>query len=670
MSVAAHHLLLAAAALALGDAALRAVSPAAPRGIERLVAAAPVAASAAVLLALLLGAAGLGGSPAAVAVAIALLWVGAWWRLPAPRVRLRADLASWWERTPATGRAVVLGLTGAGVAYVSWTFRNPVIGIDGVSYHLTESLAWLDDGRTGAVVDSYYGLPTGNYQLVTEVLGSLGMALSRSFVAPMLVTPAVVALTGLAGWLGLRRSGAPVLPAALALLALLSIPLVVQALDEPGTDLPATAWLVCAWALAVCARRQPALLAPALLAAGLAVGTKTTVLPLAAFVLAVGALRAGPAQLRRVRLPLLVAGGAALVVGGYWYARNLVTHGSPLWPFTAAPWGTDKPVLIDAIDYRLVDRPRATLDGHFGDYVDQVGGGLVLLAAALLAPLAVRRRQLWLMGGVTAFGLALWTVAPVTGVGDVASLSGLPLTATRYLLPTLAVAAVTVALVGREPGWRGGAAVLALVGGIGWSVAAESPFVYPRGPSLATLALGAVVAVAVGFGLGRLARAGANGGFEGAGAIGPLGRALRAAPGWAPGAVLAVAAAAALTPAANGYVERHAALRSTAYSDLVAWFADQPGFTGDDTPIRMAAARPAPLAGDRLKHPVDLIDRDASCAAVVVLRDSGWVVLGDLRTEPIGGGRGGVFPDPGPAGCLANVPPTARIGPYRVYSPR
>jgi hypothetical protein len=656
MSVAAHHLLLAAAALALGDAALRAVAPAAPRGLERLVAAAPVAASAAVLLALLLGAAGLGGSPAAVAVAIAIVWASAWRLLPAPRVRLRADVASWWERTPAAGRAVVLGLAGAGVAYVSWTFRNPVIGIDGVSYHLTESLAWLDDGRTGAVVDSYYGLPTGNYQLVTEVLGSLGMALSRSFVAPMLVTPAVVALTGLAGWLGLRRSGVPVIPAALALLALLSTPLVVQALDEPGTDLPATAWLVCAWALAVCAGRRPALLAPALLAAGLAVGTKTTVLPIAAIVLAIAALRAGPAQLHRLRVPLLVASGAALVVGGFWYARNLVTHGSPLWPFTAAPWGTDKPVLIDAIDYRLVDRPRATLDGHFGDYVDQVGGGFVLLAAALLAPLAVRRRQLWLMGAVTALGLALWTVAPVTGVGDVASLSGLPLTATRYLLPTLAVAAIAVALVGHDAGWRGGAAVVALAGAIGWSVAAESPFVYPRGPSVATLLLGAAAAVAAGFGLAALA--------------GSARGAARAAPGWALGAVLAVAAAAALTPAANGYVERHAALRSTAYSDLVAWFADRPGFTGDDTPIRMAAARPAPLAGDRLKHPVDLIDRDASCAAVLVLRDSGWVILGDLRTEPIGGDRGGVFPDPGPASCLANVPPTARIGPYRVYSPR
>src|SRR5437016_6123756 len=120
MTVVAHHVLLAAAALALGDASLRAASAAAPRGLARLVAAAPLAGSAVVILALALGAVGLGGSSVAVAIAVAAGWLAAAVRFPRARVSLIDDAANWWRGTPPSWRTAALAAGGAGVAFVAW----------------------------------------------------------------------------------------------------------------------------------------------------------------------------------------------------------------------------------------------------------------------------------------------------------------------------------------------------------------------------------------------------------------------------------------------------------------------------------------------------------------------------------------------------------------------
>jgi hypothetical protein len=65
VEIVVHHLLLAAGVAALGGAALRIASQWAPRGLERVVAAAPVAVSLAVLWSLVLGLAGTSGGPLA-----------------------------------------------------------------------------------------------------------------------------------------------------------------------------------------------------------------------------------------------------------------------------------------------------------------------------------------------------------------------------------------------------------------------------------------------------------------------------------------------------------------------------------------------------------------------------------------------------------------------------
>src|SRR5207245_2752576 len=103
----------------------------------------------------------------------------------------------------------------------------------------------------------------------------------------------------------------------------------------------------------------------------LAVGSKTTALPLAAGLLLTW-LFLQRRELRRLGPALLAAAGAAVAVGGFWYLRNLVDHGSPFWPIVSTSWGDSVPPLIHAVDYSLLDRPRVTLEGHIDKYFDQL----------------------------------------------------------------------------------------------------------------------------------------------------------------------------------------------------------------------------------------------------------------------------------------------------------
>ena len=89
MPSAVHQVLLVLAAAALGGAAFRAASLAAPGGLERVVAAAPIAVATAVIEALLLGSVKLGGSAPALAGAAVATLVVAWIVLPAPPIPVR-----------------------------------------------------------------------------------------------------------------------------------------------------------------------------------------------------------------------------------------------------------------------------------------------------------------------------------------------------------------------------------------------------------------------------------------------------------------------------------------------------------------------------------------------------------------------------------------------------
>ena len=144
-----HHVGLAMAVLALGDAGRRMVSPAAPDGLTRVVALAVVGVALAVGEALVLGLVSLGGSSAALVGAALVTWVAAWRALPQPDLSLQSELAAWWVQRRIAERIVVAMLVGTALAWLVWQLRHPSIGFDSSLYHYPFVAGWIDNGRPG-----------------------------------------------------------------------------------------------------------------------------------------------------------------------------------------------------------------------------------------------------------------------------------------------------------------------------------------------------------------------------------------------------------------------------------------------------------------------------------------------------------------------------------------
>ncbi|MGI8946097.1 MAG: hypothetical protein ACR2GL_07670, partial [Thermoleophilaceae bacterium] len=487
----AQHAVLGLAALALGAAALRAASLTGAAGLERVVAAAPIAASAACLEALALGLAGLGSSPVALPAAAAATWLASL-RLPAPSPSPALELRAWWSARERAGRVLTGAAAGAFLALCAWLLRYPYVGNDGVTYHLNTVLDFVQSGTPTDLVASTYAFPTANHPLTNELLLSWPIAIARSFVPATLWTPLALLLAALAAWVGLRALGVGPRVRALAVAALCLLPLNLEHLGEPNSDTPALSWLLCAAALAAGAGRHPRLLVPALLAGGLAFGTKTTVLWPLAVALGAGAYLAR-GDLRRLAPALAAAGTVALLVGGYWYGRNLVDHGLPFWPFIEGLGSDPLPRLLELFSYSFLDRPRVTLEGRVGEYLETLAGAAPLIVAALVLPLLVRRRELLAAAGVALVALLLWASAPITGLGDVVGLEQFSISALRYLLPAMAAVVLVVALVARAGGPVGSLASGVLALAVAWNLVAAARLGFPFLPGLGTLLTGALL---------------------------------------------------------------------------------------------------------------------------------------------------------------------------------
>ena len=677
MSAIAHHALLALAILALAGTALRGASRLVPEGLARVIAAAVMAVSLAVVEALVLGLAGLGSNTIVLATAAAATFAAAAALLPAPAVGLGSELAAWWRALAPGWRTVAAAAVGVGVAWVLWQLRHPSIGYDSAIYHDVEVAGWIHNGHPGSILALSYDIPYGNYPVTDEVALTWAAGISRSWVALALWNPVLIVLLAAASWLTVRNFGVPRLAAGLAAAAVALSPMVIHQLNEPQTDVPALTWVACAAALATTARTTPALLAPAVLAGGLAIGTKTTTAVTVIAALAVGVWFAR-AHLRRLA-PLLAASLAgAVAVGGVWYLRNLIQHGSPLWPFTAAPWGDPTPHFLTLVRTSLLDRPAATLSGRWGTYAGDLAGGVALLAGLVLvalrgvlpSPLPRATRGLLLIAaGVALVAVLAWAIAPGTGVPNAPGLLfplSWPFSTLRYLLPGLGAAALAVALAAGTGGVAGAAATLMLAASVVWSVVQDARLRFPYVPAARTLAVGAVAGVlalgALSLLVTRLRAVWPR--------ISDLGRSsLAAARARAVVPVLAVAVIGApLAIAANGYVERYTkVVGSTALGqDIVAWLTSQPGFESGHQPIAFAARTlSAPLAGDRFGHPLQLIAADAGCSEVRAVARRSVVIVGDPSFL-----RGLVGIQPYSTGqCLAGRPPAYRDLQFKLYLP-
>jgi len=658
----AQHAALGLAALALCAAAVRAASLTGAAGLERIVAAAPIAAVAACLECVALGLIGLGSSPVTLSVAAGLTWLASL-RLPAPTRSVGAELGAWWGGGTRGERAWTGAGAGLFLALCAWLLRYPYVGNDGVTYHLNTVVDFVHSGTPTDLVASTYAFPTANHPLTNELLLSWPIGIARSFVPATLWTPTALVLAGLAAWVGLRALGIAPRVRALAVAALCLLPLNLEHLGEPNADTPALTWLLCAAALAVGAGRHPRLLVPAVLAGGLALGTKTTVLWPLAVALGAGVYLAR-GHLRRLALPLTSALAAALVVGGFWYARNLIDHGFPLWPFVEVPWSDPLPRLLELFSHSFLERPRVTLEGRVNGYVEALAGAVLLIPAAMLLPLLARRRELGAAAAAALVALLLWGSAPITGLGDVVGLEEFSISALRYLLPAMAVVILAVALAARAGGLAGAVASVVLAIAIAWNLVAAARLGFPFLPGIGTLLAGALLGALVALLLSRRRRRPRRRRMSG-----PRGRRGPSRPR-TPGAPRAIAAAALagalLTAPASGWVQRHGTVARTQDAELVRWFVAT-GHLDDEEPLAFTRIRYAPLAGDRLERELDLVPEREPCSAA---RRRGWVVFGAAFTLPVRGHPRERFPEIAPVErCRFQDRPAYMSPLLRVYAP-
>lgn len=641
-------MLLGASVAALVAAAFRVASLAAPAGLERVLATAAIAVAAAVAQALALGLVGLGSSSLALCAAALLSWLAARLLVPAPELGAAAELAAWWSRTDPPLRVGAGAFAGAAGAFAAWLLLYPALGYDSVLYHVPEAVTWVRDGHPGSVHTVWSGLPVGSYPLVHEVTLAWGMGISRSFVPASLWIAVSATLIALGAWTCLRSLGVGRAASGFGAAALAASPSVLA--GQAGgayTDPTALAWLVIAAALGLQAGRRPALVCPALLAAALAAGSKTTALPLSLLVSAI-ALYAARAGLRRLVLPLGLSVAGALVVGGTWYLRNLVEHGSPLWPFVPTPWGDPKPPLIDLSDYSFLDRPAQTLSRVGDRYLERFLGGILLLAGGMAAPLLARTRIVAAAALATAVSLLLWLNAPFTGVFDVPAFDVGTAEATRYLLPGLGAAVLALGLAGRDSRGVARRLALAILAAAAVVSAVQSFRIgFPAAPSPTTPLAGAIAGALAALVVPRLARL----------------RPHRPPPAFAAAAayaLLALLAGAALALPASGYVKRHAQAKLFD-GGLAAWFDSQAAWRGGEQPVAIAPTLIGVLAGDRLRHPLELIADHEPCARVARRARAGWVVLSSVRAT------GAKASDV--RGCRPSPRPLYEDGSFRVYGP-
>lgn len=636
------HLLLLISVAALIGASVRVASLAAPSGLERVLAAAPLAAALAVCQALALGLVGAGTEPLALTGAALLTWLGSHF-LPAPERSLTAEAVEWWGRGTTGGRVVCGALVGLLSAWAAWNLHRPDVGTDGAYYHLPEVVAWVHNGRPGSDLLIHSWLNVGSYPVAHETLLAWSMGISRSLVPQGLVTVALLPLIGTGVWVALRSFGVARLVRWLVVAAVLTVPFLVTQVDGPAVDVPALAWLVCAAGLAAAARERPALLCFMLIAAGLAIGSKTTALPLAVVLVAAVFWR-DRGRLQPLARPLAASALLAAVVGATWYVRTFIEHGSPVWPFAATPWGDPVPPILDS--YRsLLWAPRETLDDQVSNYITALSGAWLTLGAAAVAFVWAPHRLILAGSALVVGSVLLWSSAPTTGVSDFPSFSA-SVSQTRYLFPAVALAVLVLAVSTTRGGTRARIGVTVLGISVTWNVAQVASGDFPNAFSNAWLVAGATAGAVLALAADRFAKA-------------PL------LESWhlrmALGGVALLAGAGVLAAAASGYTDRYAFHTANFDGPVVRLFQSSP-LAEDDRDIAMTPQIFGMLTGDDLGRRVDLIPVDESCASVKQRRIRGWVIM--RKDSVLRSHLGYTVGD-----CLTGERPFATAGAYRVYAP-
>jgi hypothetical protein len=308
------------------------------------------------------------------------------------------------------------------------------------------------------------------YPQNSELLHATGILLTHRDTLSLFLNFAFLALSFLAAWCIGRPYGRGHLTVVAAAIVLECHTLVVR---EPGAaknDLMAAALLLAAVAILINARRahNPKVtlpvgwpLAASGLAVGLAVGTKSTAVAMAA-ALTLAVVFLAPSGRRGAALGWWFI--PALLGGGYWYLRNLIVAGNLLPQATSIG-----PVSLPHPERLQEGRPNfnivhyATDTGVWRHYFEpglhQAFGSLwplVLLAAVaggLLALLRGREKVIRWAGAVTLFGLLAYVFTPLSAAGIDGAPVGFAINI-RYAIPPLLLGVVLLPLaIRRLDGW-------------------------------------------------------------------------------------------------------------------------------------------------------------------------------------------------------------------------
>lgn len=446
--------------------------------------------------------------------------------------------AAWWAvrrtgrpigdpraRTPptpaATRTGAVLATLAACAALVRWVgtvlrvYDEGLVEHDTLHYHLGFAATFARTGHTGDVLRLWLEPTHAFHPATAELLQAVTMVLTGTdrLVPVFNLAWAVVFL--LACWCVTSRAGSGWLGVAIGALVI-GVPVLSSTnAGAATTDVAALALATAALALALhAAPRLPAGLWVAGAAAGLAVGTKLTAGPLVAVTLVVAVVQSAPRDRLRAAGRFVAA---ALVAGGYWFARNVVRFGSPV-PAVDVP-GLDRPATP------VLDRLGSAIADYLGDaevvrtvflpgWRDALGPGLpgvAALAAVVLAVAVLRRPRpavAWpwkvlLLGSLVCVGAYLAT--PLTAWG----LPGEPLrffvyVNTRYVLGALLLALLATAGLVAADRRATRVACAGLLAGAVWQAVEPGPTpVADDGYRLEALALVALV-VAAGAACARL----------------------------------------------------------------------------------------------------------------------------------------------------------------------
>jgi hypothetical protein len=370
---------------------------------------------------------------------------------------------------PRAGRALTLiALTLATLTAVRWAgpvLQSLDVGIyrqDSTWYHLPLAAWFAQTGSVGGLLTTDpLKLTVWFYPLNSELLHAAGMVLLGNDLLSPLLNFGWMGVALLAAWcIGRPRGLGPV--TLLGALVLLDSDLMIVQAGNAPSDMPALACLLAAVAILAnglaagapegepdgAARRIPTgPLVVAALAAGLAAGTKITMLvPVAVLTAGVLAVELRAGRGRRAALWL----GGVFATGSFWYLRNLVEAGNPV------PWIQAGP-LPGPHQEAIYPRPPHSLAGYLADHSawsnyfvpglhEMLGPLWFVVAFAALAGLVLglRRRRplpivLLALAGVAT--LVAYVFVPVSAAGP----SGAPYGFTsnlRYAAPAIAIGLV------------------------------------------------------------------------------------------------------------------------------------------------------------------------------------------------------------------------------------